>query len=164
MILHAHIFIPETRRLLETLRGLRCQLGYWTTQILALSKSLNLSKPQFFIWKARTKRALISWGDSEDSEEKRAQCLEHREWSVCVHYAWILGCCLWGLGSWGNFLLRPPRVDHPEHNEDVAAAAPWRRPSCESSLRTADQALRWPPSRTQPLLRQRQETQKGWPG
>ena len=63
-------------------------------QILALSKSLHLSEPQFFICKVRTKRALISRDDSEDSQEKRAQCLEHPAWSVCVHYTWILGCCL----------------------------------------------------------------------
>lgn len=41
MILHAHIFIPATRRLLETLQGLRCRLGYWTT----LSKSWPWANP-----------------------------------------------------------------------------------------------------------------------
>lgn len=68
---------------------------------------------------------------------------------------WAAACKDWALKATSSSYFCPPRVDHPEHNEDVAAATPWRRPSCESSLRTADGL-----HQTQPSLRQRQETQK----
>lgn len=162
--LHAHIFIPATRWLLETLWGLRCQLSHWSTLWPRANPGSSLS----------LRSSSVKWGQKEHLPPGMIVKIQRREpsaWNtVNGQYVFII------LGFWAaackDWTLKATSSSYFVHLESILL----------NTMRTWHQQLpgaghpvshpRGPQTKHRGGLRQGlslrfgrdKRSQKGWPG